>query len=164
MKPSPPIWNTGCCPLKGDEIYLVLDPGQDKVGVVLGKSPAEILWQGIVPRKELKDFLVESYQEHPSLILILGDGTTSEEVKKELRAAGISLGPVFWVDESFSTQEGRDLYFQENPPQGWQKLLPSSLRYPTRSIDDYAARILFQRFFLKKFSKKEGFFPGSIEY
>ncbi|MBP5092751.1 MAG: resolvase, partial [Abditibacteriota bacterium] len=51
------------------------------------------------------------------------------------------------TNEWFSTMEGRKLYFKENPPRGWRRLIPTSLQTPPRSIDDYAAVVILKRHF-----------------
>jgi len=50
------------------------------------------------------------------------------------------------VEEAHSTEEARNLYWQENPPQGWRKLMPLGMLVPDVPLDAYAAVILVRRF------------------
>lgn len=120
--------------------------------MVLGRAPDDILLQKIIAREKIEEMVQGVWSDYPEVILILGDGTSSQEMKRELVDWGFPVESIFLVDESYSTLEGRALYYQENPPRGWRGLLPVSLQRPVRPIDDYAARILLQRFFLKYFS------------
>ncbi len=76
---------------------------------------------------------------------MIGDGTGSGQVAKEIRAALPQL-PLATVDERFTSEEARRLYWVENPPRGWRRLLPVSMQMPPEPYDDYVAVILAQRF------------------
>ncbi len=132
-----------------NEIYLALDPGIERVGMALGESPKRIEWQGVVDRGEVMDTIIDLLSTYPHLLLILGDGTTSSSLKEELVERGLKER-ISIIDESYSTREGRYLYFKENSPRGWRRLLPTSLQTPPEFWDDYVARILLDRFFKKK--------------
>lgn len=138
-----------------DEVYLALDPGKDKVGVVLGSKGERILYQGVWERKRVVELVGELMKEYPKVVLILGDGTASKALERDLMKGLSFQGPFVFVDESYSTQEGRSLYFKENPPRGWRRFWPLSLQNPPVLWDDYAARILLGRFLKKKIIKKK---------
>jgi hypothetical protein len=72
----------------------------------------------------------------PGATILVGDGTGSRELVAALVAMG--LEPVV-VGETATTLEAKSLYFHDNPPRGWQRLLPSGMRSPPVPIDDYAA-------------------------
>ena len=56
---------------------------------------------------------------------------------------------ILMIEEGYSTEEARKLYWQENPPQGWRRLLPLGLQVPPVNLDGYAAAVLVRRY-LKK--------------
>lgn len=131
------------------KIYLAIDPGREKVGLVLGESPTKILWQKTVDRGRVISMIEDFLKEYPGLVIILGDGTASSSLKEDLEKRDL-LKEFSLVDEAYSTREGRLLYFKENPPRGIRRLLPISFQHPPGCWDEYSARILLQRFFDKK--------------
>ncbi len=133
--------------MAAEQYFLAIDPGRNKVGMVLSDHQQGILWQGVVSRSVLKNVVEEFCGRYGRLVFILGDGTSSREVRKELESSGAIRGKVFPVNEEHSTLEGRKLYFQENPPRGWRRFIPCSLQTPPEEYDSYAARILLERFF-----------------
>ena len=69
---------------------------------------------------------------------------------------------ILMIEEGYSTEEARKLYWQENPPQGWRRLLPLGLQVPPVNLDGYAAAVLVRRYLKKnKYSiiKAQEIFP-----
>lgn len=68
---------------------------------------------------------------------------------------------ILMIEEGYSTEEARKLYWQENPPQGWRRLLPLGLQVPPVNLDGYAAAVLVRRYLKNKYSiiKSTGIFP-----
>ena len=77
----------------------------------------------------------------------LGHGTHADTVAQMLERLRL---PVHFVDERETTLLARALYFAENPPRGWRRLVPTGMLLPPRPIDDYAA-VLIARRYLKEF-------------
>lgn len=130
-----------------------IDPGRFKIGFAAVEGDA-LLFSAIIPKtaeKILAEALIKGRAELLSPWLkegrtdiavggefskiYLGDGTSSEEIKK-LLDADISIET---VNEYGTTLEGRKLYWRLHRPQGLWKLIPTSLRMPPRDIDDLAA-------------------------
>lgn len=88
------------------------------------------------------------FSEGPAAV-ILGNGTNSANVKTMLAAAA-SGTDIVTVEESYSTEDARQLYWQENPPLGWRKLVPLGLQVPPVNLDGYAAAVLVRRYLKQK--------------
>lgn len=50
------------------------------------------------------------------------------------------------INEYRTTDEARKLYFQENPPKGWKKLIPLGMQVPPVPVDDYAAIVIGRKY------------------
>jgi RNase H-fold protein (predicted Holliday junction resolvase) len=152
--------------------YLLgFDPGRDKCGVAVVEKVVEkvtdtpaidLLGQGVEDRGNSKSCVdrVCLHQILPSTaaisglqdlcrqfdfeILVMGDGTTAKEWQEKFRQS-LAI-PVVLVNERNSTLEARDRYWQMFPPQGFQKIIPQSLRRINRPIDDIVAILLVERF------------------
>ena len=121
---------------------LAIDPGRDKCGIAVLSPQGDVLLHEIVPTGALETRVSELAVEYAPRI-IMGDGTTSAAAKARIEA---QVGAVTLVDEYRTTEEGRRLYWAENPPRGWRRLVPRGLLTPTVPVDDFAAVALARRF------------------
>ncbi len=129
---------------------LAIDPGRDKCGVAVAvvdeTGEVNVLERRIVPRAQIGEVLPAIVQQHNVQRIVLGHATTSVTLKAELlrRAPDVDIET---VDETGSTLEARELYWQEHRPRGWRRLVPLSLQVPPEPVDDFAAVVLARRFF-----------------
>lgn len=121
---------------------LAIDPGRDKCGIAVLSPQGDVLLHEIVPTGALETRVSELAAEYAPRI-IMGDGTTSAAAKARIEA---QVGAVTLVDEYRTTEEGRRLYWAENPPSGWRRLMPRGLLTSTVPVDDFAAVALARRF------------------
>ena len=121
---------------------LAIDPGRDKCGIAVLSPQGDVLLHEIVPTGALETRVSELAAEYAPRI-IMGDGTTSAATKARIEA---QVGAVTLVDEYRTTEAGRRLYWAENPPRGWRRLVPRGLLTPTVPVDDFAAVALARRF------------------
>jgi RNase H-fold protein (predicted Holliday junction resolvase) len=127
-----------------DEVILAIDPGKGKCGLAV-VTKNRVLHRAVIPRQRIVDAVrdcLERFQDIDQIIL--GDRTGSHELRDELEA--VLSFPISFVDEHLSTQEARDLYWQEDPPRGWRRLLPLSLQAPPEPYDDLVAVVLAKRY------------------
>ena len=128
-----------------NELYLGIDPGRNKTGLALVDGAGKILKLHIADSQNIDNEIVEFIQKSCPVQIVLGNGTNSsnigEAVQKVLPNVEIAV-----VEEAHSTEEARTLYWQENPPQGWRKLVPLGMLVPDVPLDAYAAAILVRRF------------------
>ena len=127
------------------KLYLGIDPGRSKTGLALVDGTGKILKLHIADSQNIDKEIVEFIQKRCPVQIVLGNGTNSsnigEVVQKVLPNVEIAV-----VEEAHSTEEARTLYWQENPPQGWRKLMPLGMLVPDVPLDAYAAVILVRRF------------------
>lgn len=128
-----------------NKLYLGIDPGRSKTGLALVDEAGKIIALHIAESQNIDKEIVDFIQKSCPAQIVLGNGTNSriigEAAQKVLPDVAITV-----VEESHSTEEARTLYWQENPPQGWRKLVPLGLLVPDVPLDAYAAVILVRRF------------------
>ena len=128
-----------------NKLYLGIDPGRSKTGLALVDGAGKILKLHIADSQNIDKEIVEFIKNSCPVQIVLGNGTNSsnigEAVQKVLPNVEIAV-----VEEAHSTEEARNLYWQENPPQGWRKLMPLGMLVPDVPLDAYAAVILVRRF------------------
>ena len=122
---------------------LGIDPGRSKAGYAVVDSTGSQVASGIVPIERLHACLAALLALHPAEAIALGRGTNGKRVRAAVEDLGL---PVYWVDEYETSRAARALYFRENPPRGWRRLIPVGLQMPGRPIDDYAAILIARRF------------------
>ena len=123
---------------------LAVDPGRDKCGMAVLSAGREVLWRQVVETAALTETAREKGGEFGITLVVLGNGTTSQEAEGRLREALPQL-PVKVVDEYRTTEEAKKLYWQVNPPKGWRRLLPTTMQVPPEPVDDLVAVILARR-------------------
>ncbi len=127
------------------KLYLGIDPGRSKTGLALVDGAGEIVKLHIAESQNIDNEIVEFIKNSCPVQIVLGNGTNSrnigEAVKRVLPDVMVAV-----VEESYSTEEARTLYWQENPTKGLKKLIPLGLLIPPVPLDAYAAVILVRRF------------------
>lgn len=124
--------------------YLGIDPGRSKTGLALVAADGSILALHIAVTSSIVSELQAFAGQEKLQGIIMGDGTNS-------KAIGAAVQKVFpdvalrLVGEAYSTEEARSLYWRENPPQGWHRLLPIGLQVPPEPLDAYAAVVQVRR-------------------
>ena len=138
------------------QFYLGIDPGRDKTGVALVEETGRILAVQVMRTRNFSDsllqFLYDALQVRNTWGLrkilkavVLGNGTGSEEHKQWIEKA-LPGYPVFVVDEKYSTEEAKALYWKLYPPRGLRRLIPLGLQTPPELLDGYAAVVQVYRF------------------
>ena len=138
------------------QYYLGIDPGRDKTGVALVEETGRILAVQVMRTRNFSDALLKFLYEQLQVsntwglrkklpAVVLGNGTSSEEHKQWLEKA-LPGFPLHIVDEKYSTEEAKALYWQLYPPKGWRALIPLGLQTPPEPLDGYAAVVQVRRF------------------
>lgn len=129
-------------------LYLGVDPGISKTGLALVNAEGKILRLCIARTaslaKELRDFCKDTALK----AVIIGNGTHSQNIAQEIKQLLPEL-PVHFVEEAYSTEAARRLYWEENPPKGWRRLVPLGLLVPSEELDAYAAVVQVRRWLEK---------------
>ena len=130
---------------------LAIDPGTAKHGMALVRREADdrirALWRAIVPPEYLIPKLHEAYAVEPYVLVIVGAGTGSGPLMHELREHLSSMATLV-VDETNTTLQARERYWEDHPRRGWRRFLPATLQVPTEPVDAYVAQILAERVLL----------------
>lgn len=129
-----------------DKIVLSVDPGRKKCGIALVDSHLKYLTGSVVENEGLTDIIRGYHKEYRFKNIIVGSGTNSGAIVVALKEKFPEI-LVTVIPEKDTTLEARKYYFEYNPPRGWQKFLPRSLRVPPRPYDDFAAYVIARRFF-----------------
>ena len=138
------------------QYYLGIDPGRDKTGVALVEETGRILAVQVVRTRNFSDVLLQFLYDKLQAnniwglrqklrAVVLGNGTGSEEHKRQIEKAlpGFLL---YIVDEKYTTEEAKALYWELSPPRGWRMLIPLGLQTPPEPLDGYAAVVQVRRF------------------
>ena len=138
------------------QYYLGIDPGRDKTGVALVEETGRILAVQVMRTRNFSDALLKFLYEQLRVsntwglrkklpAVVLGNGTGSEEHKRQIEKA-LPGFPLHIVDEKYTTEEAKALYWKLYPPKGWRMLIPLGLQTPPEPLDGYAAVVQVRRF------------------
>ena len=119
-----------------DEI-LAIDPGREKTGIAILKN-SDVLEHKIINSEELVQIIKSLLEKYIIKTIVMGNGTSSKKKYDLLKQEFIDRDIVL-INEYRTTDEARKLYFQENPPKGWKKLIPLGMQVPPVPVDEYAA-------------------------
>lgn len=126
-----------------DEI-LAIDPGREKTGIAILKN-SDVLEHKIINSEELVQIIKSLLEKYIIKTIVMGNGTSSKKKYDLLKREFIDRDIVL-INEYRTTDEARKLYFQENPPKGWKKLIPLGMRVPPVPVDDYAAIVIGRKY------------------
>ncbi len=123
---------------------IAIDPGRAKCGVAVVSSAGDVVDRAIVSTSYVGQSVAELAAEFQPEAIVLGDGTAAKIVEDALDKSAPHLS-IHKVDERHTSEQARALYVEQNPPRGFKKLVPRTLRVPDAPYDDYVAVILGQR-------------------
>lgn len=126
-----------------DEI-LAIDPGREKTGIAILKN-SDVLEHEIINSEELVQIIKSLLEKYIIKTIVMGNGTSSRKKYNLLKQEFMDVKIVL-IDEYRTTDEARKLYFQENPPKGWKKLIPLGMQVPPVPVDDYAAIVIGRKY------------------
>lgn len=126
-----------------DEI-LAIDPGREKTGIAILKN-SDVLEHKIINSEELVQIIKSLLEKYIIKTIVMGNGTSSKKKYDLLKREFIDRDIVL-MNEYRTTDEARKLYFQENPPKGWKKLIPLGMQVPPVPVDDYAAIVIGRKY------------------
>ena len=129
--------------IMNDEI-LAIDPGREKTGIAILKN-SDVLEHKIINSEELVQIIKSLLEKYIIKTIVMGNGTSSKKKYDLLKREFIDRDIVL-INEYRTTDEARKLYFQENPPKGWKKLIPLGMQVPPVPVDDYAAIVIGRKY------------------
>ena len=128
-------------------MILGFDPGRDKCGVAVMNAEGQIQYHQVVSADNAIASIQLLSQKYPIKLIVMGNLTTAKSWRNKLQSHFPHF-PIKMIDESNSTLEARDRYWQMYPPRGLKRLIPQGMRIPPRPIDDIVAIILIERYLL----------------
>lgn len=132
-----------------DDLVLAIDPGRKKCGIALVDSRLIYLEGKVIDNEELVDGIKGYLIKYQVKKMVIGGGTNSENIRAIIKENFLEI-PITVIAEEDTTMEARRYFFNYNPPTGWLRFLPGSLRIPPRPYDDFAAYVIARRFFTDK--------------
>ena len=127
-------------------MIISIDPGKSKCGIAVVNSSGEVLKREVVSTTNIVEILSEFINEYSANKFLIGSGTFSKTVKKMIINSLPNI-PIEVIDEKYSTEVARKLYFKEYPPKGIFKIIPLGLQIPPVPYDDFAAVVLAKKYF-----------------
>lgn len=127
-----------------NKYILGVDPGRSKTGLALTDGRGNILRLLVAESGHIEKDTAEFLQDAVPDCIIIGDGTNSSVIGRAITKILPGV-PLHMVEESYSTEEARSLYWEVNPPRGWKKLVPLGLLVPDVPLDAYAAVVQVRR-------------------
>lgn len=123
---------------------LAIDPGREKTGIAILNN-SDVLEHKIINSEELVQIIKSLLEKYIIKTIVMGNGTSSKKKYDLLKQEFIDRDIVL-INEYRTTDEARKLYFQENPPKGWKKLIPLGMQVPPVPVDDYAAIVIGRKY------------------
>ncbi|MFA6169246.1 MAG: pre-16S rRNA-processing nuclease YqgF [Candidatus Margulisiibacteriota bacterium] len=127
-------------------MIVAIDPGKDKCGLAVMANDGAVKERRVVPRGEIVEAVIAAYRKDAPFAVVIGKSANGKALQKELTLKGIVTTA---VPEKNTTREARARYWLENPPRGFWRLVPVSLRFPPVPVDDFAAVIIGERYLAK---------------
>lgn len=127
-------------------MILGFDPGRDKCGVAVMGVDRQIRYHQVILADEVVRTINQLCEVYPVSMMVLGNQTTSKEWRSKLSGKLSDTLRFISIDESYSTLEARERYWEMYPPKGVFRLIPKGMRTPPRPIDDIVAIILIERY------------------
>ena len=128
-----------------NENILAIDPGREKTGIAILNNDSDVLEHKIINSEDLISQIKNLFNDYVINLIVMGNGTSSRKKYNLLKQEFIDVKIVL-IDEYRTTDEARKLYFQENPPKGWKKLIPLGMQVPSVPVDDYAAIVIGRKY------------------
>ena len=126
-------------------LILAVDPGRSKCGLAVVGSDSGVRTRAVVPREKLIETVDRFARAYCPTVVIVGGGTGSKAARTAIETMS---GParVETVDEKFTSLDAKERFFQENPPKGLRRLIPTTMQVPQVPYDDYVAVLLAERY------------------
>ena len=129
---------------------LSIDPGKNKCGLVLAEISEKKVYKAIViESKLLKDYVRNLNTVEDISKIIIGNGTTSWEIRKEL---DFFKKEIITFEEKNTTFRAKTRYFELFPISGLKSLLPREIFILNKNLDAISALIILEDYCKMKFT------------
>ena len=130
--------------------FLSIDPGKSKCGLVLAEISEKKVYKAIILKSELIGDYVKNLNTIEDISkIIIGNGTTSQEIKEKLN---IFKKKIITFEEKNSTFRAKARYFELFPIKGLQFLVPREVFILNKNLDAISALIVLEDYCKMKFT------------
>jgi len=132
---------------------ITIDPGKSKCGLVLAEISEKKVYKAIILKSELLGNYVRNLITAEEISqIIIGNGTTSKEVKEKL---DFFKKEIITFEEKNTTFRAKERYFELFPISGLMFLIPREFFLLNKNLDAISALIILEDYCKKKFSLHE---------
>ena len=129
---------------------IAIDPGKSKCGLVLADISEKKVYKAII----LKSDLLEDYLRNLIMVediskLIIGNGTTSREIRGKLDCF---KKEIITFEEKNTTYRAKARYFELFPISGLKFLIPREIFILNKNLDAISALIILEDYCKMKFT------------
>ena len=129
---------------------ITIDPGKSKCGLVLAEISEKKVYEAIIIKSELlKDYLKNLIKVEDISQVIIGNGTTSNEIRKKLY---FFKKEIITFEEKNTTFRAKARYFELFPISGLKFLIPREFFILNKNLDAISALIILEDYCKMKFT------------
>ena len=129
---------------------LSIDPGKYKCGLVFAEISEQKVYKAIVLESEiLEDFVKNLNSVEDISKIIIGNGTSSSEIKKKL---DFLKQEIITFEEKNTTYRAKERYFELFPISGLKFLIPREIFIFNKNLDAISALIILEDYCKIKFN------------
>ena len=129
---------------------LSIDPGKYKCGLVFAEISEQKVYKAIVLESEiLADFVKKLNSVEDISKIIIGNGTSSSEIKKKL---DFLKQEIITFEEKNTTYRAKARYFELFPINGFKFLIPREVFILNKNLDAISALIILEDYCNMKFT------------
>ena len=129
---------------------LSIDPGKYKCGLVFADVSEQKVYKAIVLKSEiLEDFVKNLNSVEEISKIIIGNGTSSSEIKKKL---DFLKQEIVTFEEKNTTYRAKERYFELFPISGLKFLIPREIFIFNKNLDAISALIILEDYCKIKFT------------
>ena len=129
---------------------ITIDPGKNKCGLVLAEISEKKVYKAIIIKSELlENYLRKLINTEKISQIIIGNGTTSREIKKKLN---FFKKEIITFEEKNTTYRAKARYFELFPISGLNFLMPREVFILNKNLDAISALIILEDYCKTKFT------------
>ena len=127
-----------------------IDPGKNKCGIILAELSEKKIYQADIVKTELvKDYIINLNNIEDISKIIIGNGTTSGNIKKKL---DFFKKEKITFEEKNTTFRAKARYFEIFPISGFKFLIPREVFIVNKNLDAISALIILEDYCKIKFT------------
>jgi len=129
---------------------ITIDPGKTKCGLVLAEISEKKVYKAIILKSQLLENFVRNLISAEDISkIIIGNGTTSQEIRKKLY---FFKKEIITFEEKNTTFRAKERYFEFFPISGLKFLFPREVFILNKNLDALSALIILEDYCKMKFS------------